>query len=66
MLAAAPVQDQRWTCASLAIELRRAVEKDVAIRDDGLGIEAEEVLEELRRSLTCSQIVVSGAISKFV
>jgi len=46
--------------------LRRAIEENVTIRDDGLGIEAEEVLKKLRRSLTCSQIVVSRAISKFV
>jgi len=66
MLAAAPVQDQRWTSASLAIELWRDVEKDVTVRDDGLRIEPEEVLEELRRSLACSQSVVSGTVSKFV
>lgn len=66
MLAAASVQDQGWTCASLAVELRRVVEKDVTIRDDGLRVEPEEVFEELRRSLTYIQSVISKFISKFV
>lgn len=66
MLAAASIQDQGWTGASFAVELWRVVKKDVTVRDDGLRIEPEKVLKELRRSLTCSQSVVSGLMSKFV
>ena len=66
MLAATSIQDQGRTCASLAVELRRVVEKNVTIRDDGLGIEPEKILEELRRSLTYIQSVVSETVSKLV
>jgi hypothetical protein len=66
MLAAAPVQNQGWACASLAIELRRVVDEDVTIRDDRLGIESKEILEELGRSFTCRESVVSGSMSKSV
>jgi len=66
MPATASVQDQGWTGASLAIVLWRVVDEDVAARMDGLGVESEEVVQELGRSLTCCEIMVSECMSKVI